>query len=474
MVDDFLIVIMGATGDLSLKKLFPAIYGLLRLNKIGGNFGIIAVARKPYTQDEFFDLAKVNIKTSNNSLLEFLKSKVYYFSMDFNDKNAYEKLRKVILEKESENNTKGNRLFYLATLPEHFSSIVKNLKANSLTDQNKGWCRVVFEKPFGEDEKTAMELNREISKAFDEKQIFRIDHYLGKELVKSLVVLRSANVFFGTLWSSKHVDHVQINLLEDFGIGKRGNYYDKYGALKDVFQNHVLQLLSLVSMELPQNMDAKCIRDEKVKALKKVAVEKEDVVLGQYKGYCSEEGVRKDSKTETFFAARLFVKNNTWHGTPFYVRSGKNLKHKFSSIYIQFKNSEKNFLESEIKPNYLLIQIQPESGILLCINTRSPHDKNSISQVKMTFCHECTYGPNTLEAYESLIKDCLEGDQSAFIRQDEVEASWKIVDKIKEMKLPVHEYDKNTFGPRQADELIRKDKREWFNRIESVIQNINF
>ncbi|MEM4261797.1 MAG: glucose-6-phosphate dehydrogenase [Candidatus Diapherotrites archaeon] len=475
MIDNFLIVIMGSTGDLAIKKLFPAIFGLMKLNKIGDNFAVVAVARKNLSNEEFFELAKNSIKTNNKNLLDSLKSRIYYFSMNFNDVAKYKELGELILEKEKKHNTLGNKLFYLATLPEHFSPIVKNLKANALTEEKNNWCRVVFEKPFGDDEKSARALNKEISEAFHEKQIFRIDHYLGKELVQSLAVLRGTNMVFNTIWDSKHIDHIQINLLEDFGIAKRGNYYDKYGALKDVFQNHILQLLALISMEMPSNLSSENIRNEKVKVLNNLIVKnKSDFVLGQYNGYCSEEGVSNNSKTETFFAGKVFLNNDRWKGTPFYVRSGKNLGLRFSSIYIEFKNPINGIIANTILPNYLLIQIQPESGILLRLNSKSPHSKNSITPVKMTFCHECAYGPNTLEAYENLLKDALEGDQSAFIRYDEIETSWKIVDKIKAMNLPIYNYEKGTFGPKESEDLIKNDNREWFNKIESVLQNINF
>jgi glucose-6-phosphate 1-dehydrogenase len=472
MQNDFSFIIMGSTGDLAQKKLFPAMYGLYHRKEFGENFCIIGVGRRKIGREEFVEGIREKIKISEENWRSF-SSKIHYFSLDFEDSHGYIDLKDFIEDVEKKSKLSSNRLFYLATLPQHFENIAKNLKEKRLAETN-GWCRVVFEKPFGEDLKTARLLNSKISKAFDENQIYRIDHYLGKELVQSISVLRACNRIFAPLWNKDNIDHVQINLIEDFGVETRGEFYDKEGSLKDVGQSHLLQLLALIAMEPPKRFDEKCIRDSKVKVLRSISkIKKEDLVLGQYQGYLDEKGVNPFSKTDTFFALKLFINNNRWKGVPFYLRSGKNLAKKFSSIYIQFKEPDYNVFEGQnIKPNYLLIQIQPEDGILLQLNSKMPGQKNKILPVKMTFCHECTFGPNTPKAYETLLLDVLKGDQSAFMRADEIEESWRLIDQAISLKKPIHVYEKGSFGPKEANELIEKDGREWFNKIENMVQGL--
>jgi len=472
MQSDFSFIIMGSTGDLAQKKLFPAMYGLFHRKELGENFCIIGVGRRKISREEFIQGIREKIKTGNENWQQF-GSKIHYFSLDFENSQGYVDLKNFIEAVEKESNISQNRLFYLATLPQHFENIANNLKGKGLAE-TKGWCRVVFEKPFGEDLRTARLLNSKISKAFSEEQIYRIDHYLGKELVQSISVLRACNRIFMPLWNKDNIDHVQINLIEDFGVENRGEFYDKEGSLKDVGQSHLLQLLALTAMEIPKRLDEKCIRDSKVKVLRSISkIRKDYLVLGQYNGYLNEKGVNPLSKTDTFFALKLFINNKRWKGVPFYLRSGKNLAKKFSSIYIQFKESGYGVFEGQsIKPNYLLIQIQPEDGILIQLNSKMPGQKNKILPVKMTFCHECAFGPNTPKAYETLLLDALKGDQSAFMRADEIEQSWRIIDQAISLKKPVHLYEKGSFGPKEANELIAKDGREWFNKIENVVQGL--
>tara|TARA_Y100000310_G_scaffold57396_1_gene52590 strand:- start:1821 stop:3242 length:1422 start_codon:yes stop_codon:yes gene_type:complete len=473
MQNNFTFIIMGATGDLAQKKLFPAIHRLISKNKIGKNFSVVGIGRKDFTKEKFAELVKKNIK-GNESTLKILEERLYYHKLNFDTKQGYKELGSFLNFTELKHKTKKNRLFYLATLPRHFKSIAQNLRKHGLVKRKGNWSRVVFEKPFGSDEKTAHLLNKEIRKGFSEDQIYRIDHYLGKELVQNIGVLRSGNRLFLPLWNKENIDHIQINLLENFGVENRGNFYDQEGALKDVGQNHILQLLCLTTMEIPKSFDAKSIRNEKIKVLKAIKkISPANVVLGQYDDFTKEKGVKKNSKTETFFALKAFIENARWKGVPFYLRSGKSLGKKFASIYIQFKKPNQSiFRDQDLKSNYLIIQIQPEDGILIQLNGKMPGEKLKVMPLKMSFCHQCAFGPNTPEAYETLIYEAIVGDQSAFIRSDEIEESWKVIDQITKKKIPVQKYAKGSFGPKKAEALMKKDKREWFNKIENVVQGL--
>src|SRR3989338_1102914 len=302
MQNNFSFIIMGATGDLAQKKLFPAIHGLLKMKRLGDDFCVIGTGRKEYTREAFAEQVKKNIPKLNEQAWSALAQKLYYFKLDFEEPDHdFARLGQFLGNAEAQHNTKGNRLFYLATLPAHFRTIAANLKANGLAETKGNWCRVVFEKPFGSDQKSAHAFNSELTKVFDENQIYRIDHYLGKELVQSIGILRAGNRIFCPIWNKENIDHVQINLIENFGVGTRGNFYDTQGALKDVGQNHLLQLLCLTAMEIPTRFDEKCIRDQKVKVLKSSKVSLKDVVLGQYEGYSREAVVKSGSQTETYF-----------------------------------------------------------------------------------------------------------------------------------------------------------------------------
>jgi len=317
----------------------------------------------------------------------------------------------------------------------------------------------VFEKPFGEDLKSAKKINKVITSLFTEKQIYRIDHYLGKELVQNIIIARFTNTILEPLWSHTYIDHVQIVMTEDFGVEGRGNFYDNYGALKDVVQNHLLQLVALSSMEAPKNLGEKYVRDEKVKILKAISIT--DVVLGQYAGYTKEKGVKKNSKTETFAAIKLFINNKRWQKVPFYIITGKNMDKRLAGIYVQFKQAPCLLFSGVCNfiPNYFRIQIQPDEGFYMQLNAKAP-GKAGITPVKMDFCHACVFGPNTPEAYENLLLDVLKGDQSTFVRSDEIEEQWKIIDKITRKNLKVQEYKKGSY-PEAARKMIEKDNRYW-------------
>ncbi|MFQ5836163.1 MAG: glucose-6-phosphate dehydrogenase, partial [bacterium] len=386
----------------------------------------------------------------------------YYFQTNFYDEKRFRDLGNFVKSAEQKHRLSGNRLFYLATMPQHFRAIAHSLGKYKLVEPKKGWTRVIFEKPFGEDLTSAKKLNSCIEKVFDENQIYRVDHYLGKELVQNVTAIRFTNTILEPLWNKDYVDHVQIVLSEDFGIEGRGAYYDRYGVLKDVVQNHMMQLLCLVAMEAPFKLGGEYIRDEKVRVLKSIRdIDPENVVLGQYDGYTEEKGIAKNSNTETFAALKLFVDNERWKDVPFYLITGKKMKDKITSIYIQFKQAPCLLLNGvcDFLPNYLVIQIQPDEGIYLQLNAKAP-GKFEITSVKMDFCHKCTFGPNTPEAYENLLLAVMNGDQSVFIRSDEIEATWRVIDEIVEKKPVVYSYRPGGY-PEQAKKLIEKDKRYW-------------
>ena len=385
-----------------------------------------------------------------------------------------------------------NKVFYLAVPSQFFEAIVDNLKKSNLAT---GSSRIVFEKPFGHDLKSSMKLNKTIKKAFKENQIYRLDHYLGKELVQNLLVLRFANNIFDPVWSKKYIDHVQITVAEDIGVETRGNYYDNAGALRDIIQNHMMQLVALTAMEPPRSLNADDIRTEKVKVLSSIKPfasknVKNIAVRGQYgsgvvnnkevKAYRDEEKVDKKSNTETFVALKLNIGNNRWKGVPFYLRTGKRLNERVAEINIVFKQTSCILFCDQIKniePNMLIVRIQPEEGISLQFSAKVPGQKMTIDTVRMDFCHECKFGPKSPEAYERLLYDIISRDQTLFTRWDEVEIAWKIVDRIAKAwkKGKVINYNAGSWGPKEADILIERDGRKWYKPqspiYSSLLQN---
>ncbi|MFC1769350.1 glucose-6-phosphate dehydrogenase [Nanoarchaeota archaeon] len=450
---DCTFIIFGATGDLASKKIFPAIYYLKKKGQIR-NFSIVAIGRRDLDIKSVLEKSKKYIKNIDTKIFSQIVSKSHYFQLDFDDKVKYNELGKLI-EKVENKNKSTNRLFYLATLPNFFEKISENLAKCGLV-KNKGWSRIVFEKPFGENLQSARRINKTLKKIFKEDQIYRIDHYLGKELVQNILFLRFTNSMFESILNKEYVDHVQIILSEKIGIKGREGYYDQYGALKDVVQNHMFQILSLISMEAPKKMVDEKIRDEKVKVLKKARIE--DVVLGQYKGYLNEKDVRKNSRTETFAALEMSIVNSRWRGVPFYLFTGKAMKKSIATVHIQFKKPKCLMGVCNYLPNYLSIQLAPEEGFYMQLNAKAP-GVSTIVPVKMEYCHNCTFGPNTPRAYENLLVNILEGDKTVFVRTDEIEEAWDLIDKIKKNKLKVFSYKKGSY-PLSADSLI-KSRGSW-------------
>ncbi|MEM3373853.1 MAG: glucose-6-phosphate dehydrogenase [Candidatus Woesearchaeota archaeon] len=444
---DTLFIIFGSTGDLTHRKLMPALYYLESKKLLPENFAIIGIARKEKTTDEYRNEVKESIKKytkhHKEEIINRLTNKIYYFKNDFDTEQDYNELKKLLSDLDIKHNTKGNRIFYLATKPEHFENIIKNLKLNECIKKDKVH-RIIIEKPFGHDLKSAQNLNKILNQLFSENSIYRIDHYLGKETVQNLLALRYSNRIFEKLWSNKDIEEIQISVLENIGIENRGNYYDNYGSLKDMIQNHLLQLVSLVTMENRSN-NIKDIKKAKIEILKKVKIKK--IILGQYIGYLEEKDVKKNSKTDTYSALKIEINNKRWKNVPIFIRTGKYLKRKASEIVIIFKKGK----NKEAENNILRIRIQPDEGIHLQFNAKNPGNEFKLIPVSMDFCHECLFPLNTPEAYEKLIYDALVGDKTLFTSWEEVKYSWKIIDKITKKPKKIYLYEKFSWGPHQAE-----------------------
>lgn len=481
-------MIFGATGDLTKRKLMPALYNLELKNQLDTQLMIMCVSMDKKTTEDYRNDVIRFIKEFSKAKLEdkvlgkFLR-RIYYYKLRFENGGKYKELRILIEKYAGKKYSECKTIFYLAAPPEYFGTISKNLdKANLVNKGNKSApTRVVFEKPFGSDLESAIKLNNLIRKYFDEKQIYRIDHYLAKELVQTIMVLRFANTIFEHLWNNQHIEHVQITVAETLGVENRALYYDRAGALRDIIQNHMMQLMALVAMEFPIDLSADGIRDEKIKLLRSVAkIKEKDVnkicVRGQYSsgkinskdvvGYSEEKGIDKNSNTETFVALKVYIDNWRWSGVPFYLRTGKRLKEQATEIVIVFKSSPMVLFKEDnyAKPNALIIRVQPYEGISLEFNAKVPGTTISIEPVSMDFCHECKFGPNSPEAYERLLYDAIKGDQTLFTRWDEVEQSWKIMDPIlkawTKKKDNIEKYPSGSWGPEKADYLI-EDNRKW-------------
>jgi glucose-6-phosphate 1-dehydrogenase len=489
--DPHVMVIFGATGDLSHRKVFPALAQLWRTNLLPQDWMLVAVGRRPYDDAVFRkDIAASLAQWSRVPLepeaeRQFLERIVYHRG-DFADDATYDSLVERLDKLDAEHATGGNRLFYLATQPSAFPVIVGEIGRCGLDHElhGGGWRRIIIEKPFGRDLDSAKRLNREVGKVFRETQVYRIDHYLGKETVRNLMVFRFGNGIFEPLWNRRYVDHVQITMAESIGVEERGSFYEETGATRDVLQNHMLQLLSLVAMEPPATFEADALRDEKVKVLRAVerfdrAAVSENVVRGQYGpgwvagqpvvGYRQEANVDPQSETETFVATRLFVDDWRWSGVPFYLRTGKRMPKRATEIAIQFKGVPHRLFEhtaSDPQPNLLAIRIQPDEGILLRFGSKVPGLGLDIRTVNMDFTYGSAFATDAPDAYETLLLDAMLGDASLFTRADEVEAAWgtvtPIVDSWLDSAAPdFPNYSAGTWGPESSDDLIERDGRRW-------------
>ncbi len=475
-----IIIIFGATGDLTRRKLIPALYNLYAKEIIKGKVPIVCVARRLIAKDEFVQLLnpeKFIPQVNQKRLSQFLKQ-VYYYPMDIQKNTTYSLFAEFISRIDRIHDCKGNRIFYFALPPNLFEPAVGILRSTNLLNR-EGWKRVVFEKPFGCDLSSATELNGCISSVFGEDDIYRIDHYLGKEAVQNILALRFANSIFEEIWNNRFVDHVQITVAERIGVEGRGSYYERAGAIRDMVQNHLLQVLSLTSMEPPESLDPEHFRDEKVKVFRSLQkIKPAEVVIGQYgKGlidskkvlpYRKEMHIFPNSETETYAALKVRIDNKRWKGVPFYLRTGKRLAASYAEINLVLKyvpNKLFSMQGSGPLPNVITIRIQPDEGIVIRFNAKYPGHGMNLQPANMEFCHPSQFYVNSPKAYETLLREIISGDQTLFTRWDGIEASWKYTDSILEItgkkKKGFPNYRAGSFGPQEADKLIKGDGREW-------------
>jgi len=489
-------VIFGASGDLTRRMLLPALYNLALDGRIPERLAVIGFARTEWTEEQFREVAYEAVKEFSrrpveDGLWQQFARKLFYVSGDYAEPEGYERLAEVLENVERELDTDGNHLYYLALPPSASEEIINHLGRTGqvvphLEEERGGWSRILVEKPFGDDLETAVQLNRTLHSAFREEDVYRIDHYLGKETVQNILVFRFANGIFEPVWNRRYVDHVQITVAESIGVGPRGGYYEQAGALRDMVQNHIMQLLSLVAMEPPIAFNGSAVRDEKVKVLHALRPLRGDAVgyntaRGQYAagaqsgepalGYRDEEGSARDSQAETYVAVKMFVDNWRWADVPFYIRTGKRMARRSSEIAIQFKQAPlllfRDALQSSsLEPNVLTLRIQPDEGIALKFQTKVPGSPLRVQPVNMDFPYSDSFRLQTPSAYETLLLDAIRGDTTLFARADEIEAAWSIVDDIiagwREMPPPrFPNYEAGTRGPPEADAMIEADGRKW-------------
>ena len=467
------LVIFGASGDLTGRKLIPALYQLFLEKQLPEPLRIIGFARSPKSDHAWREEMKAALEKFSRT--KPIKAEDWqrfaplltYCQGDYGDAKSYKHLAERLAEA-SDERLKRNVLFYLATPPSQFGAVVERLHAVALLGKDEQ--RVVVEKPFGHDLPSARALNEQLSRFVHEKQLYRIDHYLGKETVQNILVFRFSNAIFEQLWNRQAVDHVQFTVSEKLGVGSRGGYYEEAGAMRDMVQNHLLQVLALVAMEPPGSLEAECIRDEKVKLLR--SVRPTEVVRGQYTGYRKEPNVRPDSNVETFVAMRVFLDNWRWSGVPFYLRTGKNLAASASEVRVQFRPTPNVLFAAQCGPKLdadaITMRLQPDEGITLRFNGKIPGTSLQLRPVRMHFSYDTEFGAYTPEAYERLLLEALSGDATLFIRRDEVEAAWSIVDPIRAewQSQPLSDrefYAPASWGPSAADELLSARGHTWRN-----------
>ena len=485
-------VIFGASGDLTKRKLIPALYNLAKDNLLSKNFALIGIARSTMTHDQFRgqigeDLKQLGTTTIDPDLWHWLARRIYYVPGNFDDPATYEHLKAQLAEVEKEHGTGGNTFYYLATAPQYFGTVVRQLGQAGMVKEDPGWRRVIIEKPFGRDYESARKLNLEIREVLQEQQIYRIDHYLGKETVQNILVFRFANGIFEPIWNRRYIDHVQITVAETVGVESRGGYYDSSGTLRDMVPNHIFQLISLTCMEPPVSFDADVVRDEQAKILKAIQpMAPEDVLLrtvrGQYgesvngtekmQAYRSEPNVNPHSSTETFVAMKLFIENWRWADVPFYLRTGKRLPTRSTEITIQFKRAPLLlFRQTSVEhliSNRLVLHLQPDEGISMSFGAKIPGPVMRLGSVNMDFRYGDYFNASPQTGYERLLYDCMLGDATLFQRSDMVESAWQIVGPVQDVwsALPARNfpnYAAGSWGPKEAEELLRRDNRHWNN-----------
>ncbi len=489
--DPCIVVIFGASGDLTKRKLLPALYHLDQAGLLPKEISVVGVARRPLEATFAPDmregiLAGGGVKEDEEALTPFIEN-ICYHAMTFNDEAGYVGLNELLTKIDAKNGTKGNRLFYLATAPEYFADIINSLgkhKMNRPIEGSGSWVRTIIEKPFGHDLESARALNDDVNKVFNEDQIFRIDHYLGKETVQNILVFRFANGIFENVWNRNYIDHVEITAAESIGIEGRGPFYETAGALRDVVQNHVMELLSFVAMEPPVSFEASAVRDEKVKVWRSIQpIHPADTVRGQYGpgivdgkavvGYRQEDRVHPRSQAETYASLRLEIENWRWAGVPFYIRAGKRLAKRVTEITIMFKQPPLSIFKDEaghgaegIANNIISMRIQPDEGITLRFGAKLPGPNMSISPVNMNFSYAESFGTSSANGYERLLLDAMLGDATLFAHRDGVEATWALMTPILEYwaNNPIKDlpnYAAGTWGPPTSDAMLKADGRKW-------------
>ncbi|MGI5329136.1 glucose-6-phosphate dehydrogenase [Actinomadura nitritigenes] len=481
------LVLFGVTGDLSRKKLLPAIYDLANRGLLPPGFSLVGFARRDWENEDFRQIAYESVKAHartpfREDVWTHLSEGMHFVPGEFGDPGAFDALSMAVKELDESRGTGGNYAFYLSIPPKFFPQVVEQLQRSGLADRKEGaWRRVVIEKPFGRDLKTALELNDTVHRVFPEESIFRIDHYLGKETVQNILALRFANAMFEPIWNRSYIDHVQITMAEDIGIGGRAGYYDGIGAARDVIQNHLLQLLALTAMEEPTSFSAQSVRTEKAKILSSVRVPGDletSTARGQYaagwqggvsvKGYLEEDGIPAESRTETYAAVKLEIDNRRWAGVPFYLRTGKRLSRRVTEVAMVFQQAPhlpfSHTDTEELGQNALVMRVQPDEGITVRFGSKVPGTSMEIRDVNMDFAYGESFTEASPEAYERLLLDVLIGDPPLFPRQEEVELSWRILDPIEEYwasRGGLDQYTSGGYGPDSADELMARDGRAW-------------
>ncbi|HHF5353352.1 TPA: glucose-6-phosphate dehydrogenase [Haemophilus influenzae] len=480
--DNNCIVIFGASGDLTHRKLIPALYNLYKIGRLSENFSVLGVARSELNDETFREKmreALIHNEETTPDTLDAFCSHLYYQAVNTSDAQDYGKLVPRLDDLHDKYQTCGNTFYYMSTPPSLYGVIPECLAAHGLNTEEYGWKRIIVEKPFGYDEKTAQTLDVQIHRFFEEHQIYRIDHYLGKETVQNLLVLRFSNGWFEPLWNRNFIDYVEITGAESIGVEERGGYYDGSGAMRDMFQNHLLQVLAMVAMEPPAIINANSMRDEVAKVMHSLRpLTSEDMennlVLGQYtaaeingkmeKGYLEEKGVPANSRTETYIALRCEIENWRWAGVPFYVRTGKRLPARVTEIVIHFKTTPHPVFSQNAPENKLIIRIQPDEAISMRFGLKKPGAGFEAKEVSMDFRYADLAGAQVLTAYERLLLDAMKGDATLFARTDAVHAAWKFVQPILDYKANggrIHEYEAGTWGPVAADKLIAKQGKVW-------------